>query len=247
MVRVYRIDGAARLPHDLAIRDVAHTLLAGGLALVPTETVYGLGVAVDAAARSAVAPAKTDAPAAALGCALPPPASGYRRIFDLKQRDLAQTVPWLVGGIEDIDRYGRAINDVTRALAQAFWPGALTLIVDANERVPRFMQASDGTVALRASASPVIQALVRACSCPLATTSANTHGAPAPASFSAAEPRILAGVDVAIDAQETPCQDASTIVSARGGSVEIVRHGAIADEEIYRVAQGAAGHSHGEG
>ena len=98
-------------------------------------------------------------------------------------------------------------------------------------------QAGDGTVALRASASPVIQALVRACSCPLATTSANTHGAPAPASFSAAEPRILAGVDVAIDAQETPCQDASTIVLARGGSVEIVRHGAISDEEIYRVVQ----------
>lgn len=238
MVRVYRIDGAARRPHGLAVRDVARVLHGGGLALVPTETVYGLSVAVDAAASSAAAPEATDAAGAALGCALPPPGSGYRRIFELKQRDLAQTVPWLVGGIEDLDRYGRDVDVVTRALARAFWPGALTLIVRASERVPRFMQAADGTVALRASASPAIQALVRACSCPLATTSANTHGKPAPASFSEAEPRILAGVDVAIDAQATPCQDASTIVSVRGGVVEIIRHGAISDEEIYRVAQG---------
>ena len=159
-------------------------------------------------------------------------------LTSLKRRDIEQTVPWLVGGPEALDEYGVDVSDETRALARAFWPGALTLIVRAAPNVPAFMQAADGTVALRASASPVVRALVHMCKSPLAVTSANTHGAPAPASFSAAEPRILAGVDVAIDAQETPCQDASTIVSARGGSVEIVRHGAISDEEIYRVVQG---------
>mgnify|MGYP002228894215 CR=1 FL=1 len=76
------------------------------------------------------------------------------------------------------------------------------------------MRAADDTVALRASASPVVQALIRACGSPLACTSANTHGAPSPISFAAVEGRILEGVDVAVDAGETPCRDASTIVSS---------------------------------
>ena len=117
-------------------------------------------------------------------------------------------------------------------LARAFWPGALTLIVKASDRVPRIMRAADGTVALRASASPVVQALVRACGSPLAVTSANTHGAPAPASFAQVEARILAGVDAAIDAGETVCHDASTIVSLLDGELDIIRQGALSAADI---------------
>lgn len=67
------------------------------------------------------------------------------------------------------------------------------------------------------------QALIRACGSPLACTSANTHGAPAPASFATVEERILEGVDVAVDAGETPCRDASTIVSFQHGGLQILQ------------------------
>ena len=218
MLKIYKVSEGGGSPHALAVREVARELKRGGLALLPTETVYGVGVSVGAYADDADTPA---------------PETGYGRIFTLKRRDLAQTVPWLVGGPEALDTFGRDVDTGTRALAKAFWPGALTLIVKAAPGVPAFMSAADGTVALRASASPVIRALVRACDSPLAVTSANTHGAPAPAAFADVEPRILQGVDVAVDAGVTPCRDASTIVSLIEGEPRIIRQGALPAGDIY--------------
>lgn len=217
MQRIYRVGGGPD-PHPLAIRDAAQVLTAGGLILTPTETVYGIGVAIGAYASS--------------GDEAPAPETGYGRIFTLKRRDVRQTVPWLVAGERDLDAFGVDVPEGVHVLARAFWPGALTLIVKASDRVPRFMRAADGTVALRASASPVVQALVRACGSPLAVTSANTHGAPAPASFAQVEARILAGVDAAIDAGETVCHDASTIVSLLDGELDIIRQGALSAADI---------------
>ena len=190
----------------------------GRLALVPTETVYGVGVAVAAFASFKGAPG---------------PETGYGRIFTLKRRELSQTVPWLVDGPEALDRYGIDVPVQVRVLAEKLWPGALTLVVPASDRVPPFMRADDGTVALRASASPVIRELVARCGSPLAVTSANTHGAPAPTSFGEVESRILEGVDIAIDAGQTPCRDSSTIVAIRDGEPAILRQGALGAAEIY--------------
>ncbi len=200
----------------------ADCLTAGGLALVPTETVYGVGVAISAFAANLETPG---------------PDTGYGRIFTLKQRELTQTVPWLVDGPAALERYGKDVPHSICALAEKLWPGALTLVVPAADDVPPFMRAADGTVALRASASPVVQELIARCGSPLAVTSANTHGKPAPISFDEVEPRILAGVDAAIDAGETPCRDASTIVAVRDGELQILREGALAVREIRAVLE----------
>jgi len=200
----------------------ADCLTAGGLALVPTETVYGVGVAISAFAANLETPG---------------PDTGYGRIFTLKQRELTQTVPWLVDGPAALERYGKDVPHSICALAEKLWPGALTLVVPAADDVPSFMRAADGTVALRASASPVVQELIARCGSPLAVTSANTHGKPAPISFDEVEPRILAGVDVAIDAGETPCRDASTIVAVRDGELQILREGAMTVREIRAVLE----------
>lgn len=200
----------------------ADCLTAGGLALVPTETVYGVGVAISAFAANLETPG---------------PDTGYGRIFTLKRRELTQTVPWLVDGPAALERYGKDVPHSICALAEKLWPGALTLVVPAADDVPPFMRAADGTVALRASASPVVQELIARCGSPLAVTSANTHGKPAPISFDEVEPRILAGVDVAVDAGETPCRDASTIVAVRDGELQILREGALAVREIRAVLE----------
>ena len=120
----------------------ADCLTAGGLALVPTETVYGVGVAISAFAANLETPGSD---------------TGYGRIFTLKQRELTQTVPWLVDGPAALERYGKDVPHSICALAEKLWPGALTLVVPASDDVPPFMRAADGTVALRASASPVVQ------------------------------------------------------------------------------------------
>lgn len=198
----------------------ADCLTAGGLALVPTETVYGVGVAISAFAANLETPG---------------PDTGYGRIFTLKQRELTQTVPWLVDGPAALERYGKDVPHSICALAEKLWPGALTLVAPAADDVPPFMRAADGTVALRASASPVVQELIARCGSPLAVTSANTHGKPAPISFDEVEPRILVGVDVAVDAGETPCRDASTIVAVRDGELQILRQGVLLADEIRAV------------
>lgn len=212
---------------DSDLRDAARALTEGALALVPTETVYGVGVAVKAYESCAEVPA---------------PETGYGRIFTLKRREVAQTVPWLVDGPGALDRYGVEIPEEIRLLAQAFWPGALTLVVPAAPCVPAFMRAADGTVALRASASPVVQELIRLTRSPLAVTSANTHGLPAPVSFGEVEDRILDGVDVAVDAGATVCRDASTIVAVQSGKVRILRQGALGAWEIDRLLAGETVH-----
>ena len=241
MLSVYRVNEGYAEPHELAVRDVAEVLASGGLALIPTETVYGLAVAVDAFSDAVCSgverPSLADRfekGARVNGAPVPALGTGYRRIFTLKRRQLTQTVAWLVDGGEALDIFGVDVQPEAKRLAHAFWPGALTIVVKAAPCVPAFMQAADGTVALRASASPVVQALVRACGSPLACTSSNTHGRPAPASFADVEPRVLAGVDVAVDAGETPCRDASTIVSFVHGSLEILRQGALPARDIER-------------
>ena len=233
--RVYRVETAGTPEFIEAIERTARVLMAGGLALIPTETVYGLAVAVDACH-----PGDPRSCPAVNGQPTPDAQSGYRRIFEVKHRSLEQTVPWLVAGPEALDAYGSSVDVRLRALAQSLWPGALTLIVPANERVPRFMCAPDGTVALRASASPVVAELVRACGCPLATTSANTHGLPAPASFAEVEQTVLEGVDVAIDAGATACRDASTIVALPSGGLNIIRQGALSAGAIRQALDASA-------
>lgn len=237
MQTIYRIGEG--IPSDLAIREVARELAAGGLALIPTETVYGLAAAVGPLVDGRVEMDGSPQAPRVNGAALPAPATGYRRIFTVKRRDLAQTVPWLVADASSLDSYGIDVDPATRALAEAFWPGALTLIVRAKPSVPAYMQAADGTVALRASASPAVQALIRACGCPLACTSANTHGAPASAAFADVEEAVLGGVDVALDAGATPCRDASSIVSCVDGTFKAIRRGALPIEDLERVARSA--------
>lgn len=230
--KIYKLDEKSGHLAEGSLHDAVQMLQEGCLALLPTETVYGVGVAVGAYMR----PGANGGSASVNGMPTPSETTGYGRIFTLKRREMTQTVPWLVDGPAALDCYGIDVDRRIRSLAEAFWPGALTLVVPASDAVPPFMRAADGTVALRASASPVIQALVKACKSPLAVTSANTHGAPAPASFEAVEGRILEGVDVAVDAGPTVCSDASTIVGVRDGRVEILRQGALPAEEIARVA-----------
>ena len=211
MANIYVTD--ERNPHELAISAVANVLKEGGLALYPTETVYGLGVAV---------------------VALDGKPGDYERIFKVKKRNRAQTTPWLVAGTSALDEYGIDVKPSAYKLAQAFWPGALTLVVKASDKVPRRMQAADGTIALRVSRSAIVSHLIRECGSPLATTSANTHGWPAATKFDDVEPAILEGVDAAINSGDTMMTEASTIVNCVDDEIVIVREGAIPAHRIHR-------------
>ena len=149
MQTVYRVYEGAREPHRLAVERTAELLGRGGLALIPTETVYGVAVAVNAFSdavpqdTSEPLPWPRDPQATVNGAAVPALGTGYRRIFTLKQRELTQTVAWLVDDAEALDRYGVDIPNEARVLARRCWPGALTIVVKAAPCVPTFMRAAD--------------------------------------------------------------------------------------------------------
>ncbi len=212
--KIQRVDPAA--PDADAVSRVAAALAEGKVAALPTDSVYGLA------------------------CAVVPDNLAHRRIFEIKKRDLRQTLPWFVPREGGLDRWGRDVPDYARRLAEKYWPGALTLVVRAADGIdPEYLQAADplhpeagGTVALRAPGSEFIEALLAELGAPIAQTSANLHGKPAATSAAELDPAIICAVDLVVDGGEAPLAEASTIVDCTGSIPRILRAGAIAPADI---------------
>ena len=187
----------------------AEIIRAGGLVAVPTETVYGLaGNGLDAAA--------------------------VERIYEVKGRPAVKPLSLMVPGPEALDRYGADVKPGVRILAEAFWPGPLTIVVKAAEGIPPIVLAGGDTVGLRCPDSEKTLALLRACGVPLAAPSANPSGAPSPKTAD----EVLAYFDGAIDAviDGGPCSlgTESTIVSLAGPGLSVLRPGALPEKMIRR-------------
>ena len=189
-------------PDAVVLCETAHLLRAGGVLVMPTDSVYGIG------------------------CAAMPANPAHERVFAIKLRDRAQTLPWLVADVADLSRYGRDVPAWAEDLARAHWPGALTLVVRASSAVPAEYRAANGTLALRVPDSNLVRALAREVG-PLAVTSANTHGEAAATSGAGVEARIVEAADLTLDAGPAPVGVASTIVDATSSIPRILRQGAI--------------------
>lgn len=199
-------------PSAEVLREAAATLAFGGVVVMPTDSVYGIG------------------------CAATPQNPAHERIFEIKHRDRSQTLPWLIADFDDLSRYAAEVTPEALKLATSFWPGALTLVVRASEAVPPEYRGADGTIALRMPDSNLVRELARKAGAPLATTSANTHGEAAATSGSAVEARIVEESDLTLDAGPAPLAIASTIVSLVGNSPKVLREGAIPAHRIIKIA-----------
>lgn len=207
MNKVYPVDQDN--PSADIVNLAATRLRDGGVLLFPTETVYGLGAIVDKDNMI-----------------------GSESLFDIKQRPYGIPVPILIPEASDIDRYGKDVSDNAHKLANAFWPGPLTIIVPADDEevYPEF-QAEDGTVGLRCPDNTLVHMLLDAVG-PIFATSANTHLAGAPARFEDIEPRIIEAADLALDGGDSNRGVASTIVRCIGDECEVLRVGSISGKEI---------------
>ena len=180
--------------------EAAAALRAGKPVIFPTDTVFGLGVAVNHA---------------------PSP----EELYQLKQRSSDKPIAWLVGSIDDLARYGKNVSAEALELARAHWPGALTLIVEASDEVPPAYRSAAGTIALRVPNDPTARTLIEQVG-PLATTSANISGEPAPTRTEELSPALTACV--ATVAGEALGGHASAVVDCTQTPVRVVRQGAIA-------------------
>lgn len=243
---VYRLASQDEAPEEI-LRAVADCLLQGGVAVLPTDSVYGLA------------------------CAATPNNPAYQRIFDIKQRDFSQKLPWFLSSIQDLSEWGSSVSSWATQLAKTYWPGALTLVVHAAKKIaPEYVQApplagapklsevskhthalkrNEGrnpneapklikpTIALRVPRSHFLNELVRLTG-PLAQTSANTHGMPAALSVETLEASIFSATDIIVDAGSTPLGLPSTIIDVTGDRPSVLRTGALAPKDVERIAYG---------
>jgi tRNA threonylcarbamoyl adenosine modification protein (Sua5/YciO/YrdC/YwlC family) len=143
--------------------------------------------------------------------------------------------PVLIPSAGTVDGIARDVPDHIRALMDAFWPGPLTIIVNAQPSLAWDLGETGGTVALRVPAHPVALALLLRTG-PMAVTSANRTGGPAATSVEGAEWQLGSSVAVYLDGGETPIGLPSTIVVGTGDRIRIVREGALHRDELEAVA-----------
>ena len=181
----------------------------GELAVLPTDTVYG--VAADAFSPAAV-----------------------EKLLAAKGRGRDMPVPVLVGAKTGLDGLADHVTDDMRALVEAFWPGALTIIVPAAASLAWDLGETRGTVAVRMPHHPVTLEVLETTG-PLAVSSANRTGEPPP--VTAEEARLMLGesVEVYLEAGPTAGAVASTIVDLTGARPQVRRSGAISREELAAV------------
>ena len=192
----------------------ASMLRKGGLVAVPTETVYGLA----ASAEDGVA---------------------VQMIYDLKNRDYDKPVSVLVTGMEMVEKYCRNIPPVAYRLAERYWPGPLTMILEDDEKVPDMVTAYTGTLGVRCPDHPLTLAVIEQAGVPLAAPSANPSGGE-PAKTAK---EVLAYFDRKIEGvlDGGPCAMgvASTVLDLTGPDPRILREGGIpADELLALVREG---------
>lgn len=210
MSKVIHID--PENPSAEAVNLAATVLRDGGIVVFPTETVYGIG-------------------ASATSC------FGPQEIIDIKMRPENKPLPWLVEDENALDTYGVGVPEYAYRLAKAFWPGALTIVVQATDLVAPEFTDNRGTVALRCPDHELVQELIRASGNAIITTSANTSGLPPAGSFEELEERIIASADLTLDGGETLHRTASSVVDCTGPEPVVTREGAIPASAIIEAAQ----------
>jgi L-threonylcarbamoyladenylate synthase len=195
-------------PGPEAVASVAKTLRAGGLAIMPTETVYGL--AADAANPAAVA-----------------------AVFEAKGRPRFNPLIAHVTGLEAAGLFAR-FDARAVGLAEAFWPGPLTLVLPIHDEaaVCDLARAGLDTVAVRSPAHPVAQALLAAFGGPVCAPSANRSGRPSPTTFQDALDETGFAVQAALDGGPCAVGLESTVVAVLDGPVRLLRPGGLAREAI---------------
>jgi L-threonylcarbamoyladenylate synthase len=195
------------------IARAVEVLQRGGIVAFPTDTVYGVG---------------------AHGL-LP---DAVERLYVAKLRPRDKAIPLLIAGAAALPQVAVTVPDVAYALAGRFWPGALTLVLRRAAQVPDMVTSGGGTVAVRAPDHSVPQALIAALGAPLAATSANLSGEPAPDTPDGVLAQLDGRIDLLLDGGTCPVGVASTVLDLTASPPAILRAGGIPAEQIAQIIGG---------
>lgn len=196
-----------------AMQQASALLASGKLVAFPTETVYGLGAnGLDATA--------------------------VRKIFVAKGRPNDNPLILHVASLDDALPLWK-INSIQRGLLESlvsiFWPGPLSLVLPASEIVPGEVTAGLPSVAVRAPANPVAQALLAECRFPLAAPSANLSGRPSPTTADHVLSSLQGKIDAVLDGGQTKVGIESTVLDIGAEQPRLLRPGVISQDAIEAV------------
>lgn len=194
----------------MSVERAVGILRAGGLVALPTETVYGL--AADAEQELAV-----------------------RRIFAAKGRPSTHPLIVHLADVAQLSEWAREIPPAARALAAAFWPGPMTLVLPRTSRASDAITGGQDTVALRIPNHPLALQVLRAFGGGLAAPSANKFGHVSPTTAAHVESELGAEVELILDGGPCAVGVESTIVDLSSATPRLLRPGGIAKEELERV------------
>ena len=206
--KVVKIDSANI--DDAAMKEACDLIRAGELVAFPTETVYGLGAD-----------------------ALHPEAS--KKIYAAKGRPSDNPLIVHISKFEDLVSIAREVPPQAKKLADAFWPGPLTMIVWKNDRVPYETTGGMDTVAIRMPDDPVANRLIALAGVPVAAPSANTSGRPSPTTADHVWQDMNGRIDMIIDGGPVGIGVESTIVDVSSAVPAVLRPGAITMEMLEEV------------
>jgi L-threonylcarbamoyladenylate synthase len=198
------------VPDDEAGRALAiHILCRGGIVAMPTDTVYGVGVTLEAE-------------------------NGLERLFAAKDRPLDKAIVLLVAEAAQAEEVG-VVGAVARALADAFWPGGLTLVLPQvpGSALPEVLTAGQTTIGVRMPDHDCPRALAREFG-PLPVTSANISGRPAATTVQEVIDQLGERIDLILDGGPTRGGVPSTVVDCSGEEPRVLREGAIDRGRIHR-------------
>ena len=196
-------------PSDANISEAAKIIKQGGLVIMPTETVYGLGA--DALNSTAVS-----------------------NIFKAKGRPMDNPLIVHLAAPEDAERYAFT-SPLYYKLAERFMPGPLTVILPKRDIVPNEVTCGLDTVALRVPSNPIAHKLIEYSGCPIAAPSANLSGRPSPTGFDHCVEDMNGRVDAIIDGGECDVGVESTVIILKNNTAEILRPGLITYEDLLEI------------
>ena len=185
----------------------AEIIKKGGLVAIPTETVYGL--AADALSPNAVT-----------------------QIFKAKGRPSDNPLIVHISDISQADRLAKKLPDSFFKLADRFWPGPLTMIVEKSDLVPKTTSGGLDTVAIRMPDSLITREIISASGCPLAAPSANISGSPSPTTARHVKNDMQGKIDMIVDGGECAVGVESTVITLVGDIPMILRPGGITKEQL---------------
>lgn len=189
------------------VEQAAAILTRGGLLGIPTETVYGLGAN-----------------------GLDPEAVAH--IFEAKGRPQDNPLILHVPSAQWLERYCQHIPDAAYTLAERFWPGPLTMILERRPVVPDVVTAGLDTVGMRCPAHPVCRAIITAAGVPVAAPSGNTSGRPSPTNMADMLEDMEGKIDGIVDGGPCSVGVESTIIDLTEQPPRLLRPGGVTLEEL---------------